>query len=69
MTDRHVEAVRQKLLERSQVGLAKYGVNLERTDYAFLDWLKELQNEMLDGANYCQVMIDALEKNNAMHNP
>lgn len=63
MTDKHVEAVRRKMLDRSIVGLQKYGVNLEREDYSMLDWLKELQQELMDGAAYCQVLISKIEGN------
>jgi len=57
MTDKYVEAVRNKLLVRSKVGLVKYKVNLERPDYNTLDWLKEAQNEAMDLANYLEVLI------------
>lgn len=40
MSDPIVEAVRAKLLERSQRGLAKYGVGLDRTDFTHREWLQ-----------------------------
>lgn len=52
-----VEAVRTKLLERSQRGLSKYGVALDRTDISYLDWLRHAQEEALDLANYLEVLI------------
>ena len=61
MTDANVEAVRAKLLERSMVGIAEYGTTTERTDYTELDWIKELQTEMLDAAVYCEALIRRLE--------
>ena len=61
MTDPIVEAVRAKLLARSQRGLAEYGVGLDRTDLSRLDWLRHLQDELLDAANYVEVLIQAEE--------
>ena len=55
--DKHVEAVRRQLLERSQVGLRKYGVTTERTDLTRLDWLRHAQQEALDLAVYLEVLI------------
>lgn len=60
--DANVEAVREKLLQRSIVGLAKYGVTTERTDLTDIEWLKHLQEEMLDSAVYLQAIIGRMEK-------
>ena len=57
-----VEAVRAKFHQRSQAGIAKYGTMLTRTDLSRLDWLRHLQEELLDGANYLEVLIQAEEK-------
>lgn len=55
--DRNVEAIRQSLLERSRVGLAKYGVTTERTDLELADWLRHLQEELLDAAVYIEAAL------------
>ena len=55
--DRNVESVRQMLLDRSLVGLAKYGVTTERTDLNRLQWLRHLQEELLDASVYIQTLI------------
>lgn len=52
--DQNVEAVRQKMLERSKVGYVKYGVTTQRTDIDFIGWLDHLQMELMDGAIYAQ---------------
>ncbi len=52
-----VEAVRNDLLDRSQVGIAKYGVTLERTDLNLRDWLQHAYEETLDQANYLKRAI------------
>ena len=59
-----VESVRQKLFERSQAGIRKYGTSLERDDLSLLDWLRHAQEEALDLANYLEVLIQAEERLN-----
>jgi hypothetical protein len=63
--DPFVEAVRAKMLKRSEVGLSKYGVGLDRPDLSRLDWLRHAQEEAMDLANYLEVLIqeEEIEKN------
>lgn len=56
-----VEAVRADLLQRSQVGLKKYGVGLDRTDLSLRDWLQHAYEETLDQANYLKRAIIELD--------
>lgn len=56
-TDPVVEAVRSDLLQRSQVGIAKYGLTLARTDLNLRDWLQHAYEETLDQANYLKRSI------------
>lgn len=53
-SDANVEVVRQLLLDRSKVGLAKYGVTTMRSDLGLPEWLKHLQEELLDASVYVQ---------------
>lgn len=54
-SDPIVESVRQKLLDRSDVGLKKYNTSIwDNTDE---NYIKHLQDELLDGANYCEQML------------
>ena len=62
VADPIVESVRQKLLERSQVGLSKYGVGLDRKDLGRLEWLRHAQEEALDLANYLERLIQDASK-------
>jgi len=64
MTDPIVEAVRLKLLGRSQTGLHKYGVGLDRQDLSRRQWLIHLQEELLDAACYLEVLIQQEERAN-----
>ena len=59
VVDGNVEAVRAKLLARSRIGLAKYGVTTERTDLTLADWLKHLQEELMDAAVYVEAAKSA----------
>lgn len=55
--DSVVDAVRSDLLRRSEVGIAKYGVTLDRTDLNLRDWLQHAYEETLDQANYLKRAI------------
>lgn len=57
MTDPIIERVRVKLLARSQAGIAKYGVTLERDDLTREQWLRHLQEELLDAAGYIERLL------------
>ena len=59
--DKNVEAIRFSLLERSRVGFKKYGVTTERTDLELADWLRHLQEEMLDAAVYIEAAIKRIK--------
>lgn len=52
-----VEIVREKLRMRSEAGMLRYGVTLERKDLSRLDWMRHAQEEALDLANYLEVLI------------
>lgn len=52
-----VEANRALLLERSQVGMAKYGTTLARAGLGRPQLLRHLLEELLDGANYAQAEL------------
>ena len=64
-TDHVVEAVRADLLRRSVLGIAKYGVTLDRTDLTLRDWLQHAYEETMDQANYLKRAILELEKPDA----
>ena len=57
MNDPIVDAVRAKRLLRSQFGLQKYGVGLDRQDLSRLDWLRHLQEELMDACGYLERLI------------
>jgi hypothetical protein len=61
MIDQVVEAVRKDLLDRSQVGIKKYGITLDRNDLSLKDWLQHAYEECLDQANYLKKSILQIE--------
>lgn len=61
MIDSNVEAVRAMLLERSQVGIAKYGTTTDRDDLSLRDWLQHALEETLDKAVYLRAAIASID--------
>ena len=61
--DTVIDAVRDDLLRRSQLGIAKYGVTLDRTDLNLRDWLQHAYEENLDMANYLKRAIMEIDSN------
>ena len=53
-TDSIVRAVVEKFLQRSAVGVTKYGVTLDRTDLGTADWIQHAQEELMDGILYLE---------------
>jgi hypothetical protein len=53
-TDSIVDGVIDKLIDRATVGKRKYGVTLDRNDLSLSEWLKHLQEELMDAANYIE---------------
>ena len=54
MNDKIVELVIDKFKERSNTGIKKYGVTLERNDLSFQDWIKHAQEEAMDFILYLE---------------
>jgi len=63
-----VESVRKQLLERSNVGLLKYGVTLDRDDLSLLDWLEHAKQEQMDSVLYLEKIIQELRKKDTWYN-
>jgi len=54
------DEVCEKIKSRSDIGKAKYGTNMERTDLSNLEWLNHLQEELMDGAVYAQKVMEKI---------
>ena len=61
--DTVVRAVRQDLLDRSELGIDKYNNTLDRTDIDLKGWLQHAYEECLDQANYLKRSIIEIERN------
>ncbi len=55
-----VESVINQFKTRSEIGIKKYGTTLERNDLSTLDWLKHLQEEMMDAVLYIEKLKSEL---------
>lgn len=66
--DSIVEEVRADLLRRSQLGINKYGVTLDRVDINLKGWLTHAYEEALDLCNYLKRSIKEIENNEETNN-
>lgn len=62
-----VEANRRLLLERSNVGISKYGVTLADSGLTRRQYLQHALEEALDLANYLQAEIQRMDKEAAFY--
>ena len=60
--DSNVEKNREMLLQRSLLGVAKYGVTTDNANLPLRAWLQHALEEALDMANYLQAAITELDK-------
>ena len=60
LEDKAVQGVVNKILERSNVGLKKYGTNLNREDLTQLDWINHAQEEAMDLCLYLEKIKQGL---------
>ena len=58
MTSKYEERVIEKIRNRAEIGLKKYGTTMARKDLSILEWLQHLQEELLDGAVYIERLQD-----------
>ena len=58
--DTIVESVIEQFKQRSNVGINKYGVTLDREDLNALQWLQHLQEELMDATLYVQKLKQKL---------
>jgi hypothetical protein len=56
------DIVCEKIQKRAEIGLKKYGVTVERTDFSVLDWLQYFQEELMDGIIYVERLMEELRR-------
>ena len=59
--DKVVWAVRKDLLQRSELGIVKYGTTLDENGADLRGWLQHAYEEALDMANYLKCAIMKLD--------
>ena len=57
MKDKIVEKVINKYKQRSETGINKYGVTMDRDDLSIIEWLTHLQEELQDATIYIEKLI------------
>ena len=62
--DTVVDEIREKFLERSKVGQAKYGTNLDRKDLSTIEWLNHAIEEQMDSILYLTKLKRELNEDN-----
>lgn len=60
--DTIVESVINQFKQRSKIGIAKYGVTLDRTDLSTLDWINHAQEEAMDFCLYLEKIKQEISK-------
>jgi hypothetical protein len=62
MKDSIVESVIEQFKQRSEFGIYKYGITLDREDLNALDWLQHLQEELMDATLYIEKLRKKLKQ-------
>lgn len=52
--DSIVNTVINKFIQRSNLGITKYGVTLDRNDLSVIEWATHMQEELMDGILYLE---------------
>jgi hypothetical protein len=61
MKDNIVKSVIRQFKERSDVGIQKYGVTLDRNDLSTLEWINHAQQEAMDFVLYLEKLKHELK--------
>jgi hypothetical protein len=61
MKDSIVESVIKKYRERSELGITKYGITLDRKDLSIEDWITHAQEEAMDLSLYLERIKQEIE--------
>ena len=60
--DSVVNSVISKFINRSNVGIKKYGVTLDREDLEVAEWINHAQEEQMDAILYLEKLKEELQK-------
>lgn len=59
--DTCVKSVVEKFVQRAEVGRAKYGTTLDRTDLTVQEWITHAQEEFMDGILYLEKLKKTMD--------
>ena len=59
-SDSIVASVVASFQQRSELGIKKYGVTLDRTDLSLMDWIQHTQEELMDAILYLEKLKKTL---------
>jgi hypothetical protein len=62
VTDSIVDSIIDRFIQRSVIGKAKYGTDMDRTDLSLKEWLQHSIEEKLDDILYMQRALKELER-------
>jgi len=62
VTDTIVDSIIDRFIQRSVIGKAKYGTDMDRTDLSLKEWLQHSIEEKLDDILYMQRALKELER-------
>ena len=62
----HRQALKERILDREEAGLKKYGHTMDRRDYEQRDWLLHLLEELMDASQYAMRAGDTELANNLL---
>lgn len=62
--DSVVSGVITKYVMRAEVGMKKYGTNLDRKDLQVSDWIKHVQEELMDAVLYLEKLSQDIKNVN-----
>jgi hypothetical protein len=60
--DTIVDSIIDRFIQRSVIGKAKYGTDMDRTDLSLKEWLQHSIEEKLDDILYMQRALKEIEK-------
>ena len=61
-SDSIVNSVIAAFIERSNIGLQKYGTTLDRDDLSVLDWIQHAQEEHMDAILYLEKLKSEISR-------
>lgn len=62
-TDSIVNSIIHKFINRSNLGIQKYGTTLDRNDLSTNDWIQHVQEELMDAILYLEKLKKTTSSN------